>query len=81
MQGILECASGNQYSLMECLGMGSFGGVYKAEDMSSKRTVAVKMLHSELDVNDIENEVSLNCFHLSINKHTYSVWKLAMSTP
>ena len=53
--------------------MGSFGGVYKAEDMSSKRTVAVKMLHSELDVNDIENEVSLNCFHLSINKHTYSV--------
>ncbi|MCU0862208.1 MAG: protein kinase [Planctomycetes bacterium] len=46
---------GGRYVLSECLGYGAMGAVYKADDLELGRTVAVKVLRTEMSNRD-ENE-------------------------
>lgn len=54
----------NNYEILELIGQGSFGKVYRAIDIINRQEVAIKRLQSSIDTDqEVENHRSLN--HLS----------------
>ncbi len=50
-EGQLRRALGDQYELLDELGVGGFGSVYRVRDLSLERDVALKVLHPYLSTN------------------------------
>ena len=50
-EGQLRRALGDQYELLDELGVGGFGSVYRVRDLSLEREVALKVLHPYLTTN------------------------------
>ena len=49
----------DRYALLQLLGEGATGSVYRARDLSSGESVAVKVLHSDLDAASLRREFDL----------------------
>jgi serine/threonine-protein kinase len=53
---LLGATVGDRYSLKELIGMGASGTIYRAEHVTLRRRVAVKVLHHELSRDDLAIE-------------------------
>eukprot|EP00965_Chrysotila_dentata_P229474 6197217-Pleurochrysis_carterae.AAC.1 len=70
--------AGHDFELLECIGCGAFGKVFRARERTSKETVAIKLIDMETaddDIEDIQKEVEVmahcNSKHLVQYLHSY----------